>query len=216
MDLEHPDNKITVLLSEGRCILTLVKCRIDRSAYEKRRPNERVSVHPSTMQPNFARALVNLARTPRDGTFLDPFCGVGGILIEAGLIGAKPIGIDIKSDLIKGARDNLSDLGIKNFKLIEGDARKFKVDKVDAIATDPPYGRQASTGGSNPKKILEDVMPRIVDALNPNKHLCMTATSKVDLEKIAKGYPLELREKHEQRVHKSLKRNVYVFRREKE
>ncbi len=211
IDLEYPKNEVVGLLTDGKCILSILKEKVDRKSFTERRPPERTAVHPSTMQPNLARALVNLARTPRDGSFLDPFCGVGGILLEAGLLGADLIGRDINVDLIKGAEKNLQEENIPNFDLREGDARKLEIGKVDAIATDPPYGRQASTGGNEIEELYEESLPELARVLKSGKFLCITAPKKIDLEKIAGNLPLVMKEKHEQRVHKSLTRNIYVF-----
>ncbi|MFB6216630.1 MAG: THUMP domain-containing protein, partial [Candidatus Aenigmatarchaeota archaeon] len=73
VDLENPDNEVLVVFTEEKCLVSIIRARVDRSEFRERSPQERESVHPSTMKPSFARALVNLARTPRFGTFLDPF-----------------------------------------------------------------------------------------------------------------------------------------------
>ncbi len=211
IDLEHPKNEVVGVLSEEKCVISILKKKINRSRFTERKPPERSSVHPSTMQPNLARALVNLARTPKDGNFLDPFCGVGGILIEAGLVGADLIGIDINSELIEGAEENLDEERISDFDLRVGDARDLEVGRVDAIATDPPYGRQASTGGDEIEDLYEESLPELARVLKPGKFLCITAPKELDLEEISEGLPLTIKEKHEQRVHKSLTRNIYVF-----
>ncbi|KXB04447.1 hypothetical protein AKJ48_02575 [candidate division MSBL1 archaeon SCGC-AAA261O19] len=213
VDLTNPDNEITGVLTEDSCVLGVVKVRVNRSQFGKRRPKNRAAVHPGTLQPTFARGLVNLARTPRGGAFLDPFCGVGGILLEAGLIGAKPIGVDINPEMIEGTEKNLKEAGIKNFELQVGDARKLSIGEVDAIATDPPYGRQASTGGLELEELYEDSLPVLSKALKPECYLCISAPSQLDLEELAKDRDLEFKEKHEQRVHKDLTRNIYVFKR---
>lgn len=214
INLENQENEIFILLTEGKIVSTIVRAKIDRSAFVERKPPKRAAVHPGTMQPNFARALVNLARTPRNGTFLDPFCGVGGILLEAGLLGAIPVGIDIDSELIEGAEENLQVSGINEFELRTGDARDLEIEKVDAIATDPPYGRQASTGGMELKDLYRDALPVLADSLKSGGYFCITAPSGLNLKKMAKNIPLEPIEKYQQRVHKSLIRKIYVFRRE--
>lgn len=213
IDLEAPDNEIAVLLTEKKCVLALILARIDRTEIEERSPPKRAATHPTTLQPNFARALINLARTPREGTFLDPFCGIGGILLEAGLIGAEPIGVDIDSNLIEGARENLEESGIEEFELRQGDVRELEIGGVDAIATDPPYGRQASTGGLELDELYEGAMPVLADVLKSGRYLCISAPLELDLEEMAGDCPLDLVERHRQRVHKSLSRNIYVFRR---
>jgi tRNA (guanine10-N2)-dimethyltransferase len=214
VDLESPDNEIIILLSQEKCVVSVVKAKIDRSSFVGRRPSERAFVHPSTLQPTFARAMVNLARTPRDGTFLDPFCGVGGLLLEAGLIGANPIGIDINQDLIDGAKENLEEAGVRNFNLITGDARDVEIDGVDAIATDPPYGRQASTGGTPTAELYKESLPNLVRMLREGGYLCITAPIEIDLLETAEAHPISLQERHRQRVHNSLTRDIFVFRRE--
>ncbi len=216
VDLDRPENEISVLLTEGKCVLGLIRARVNRSEFGERRPPERSAVHPSTMQPNFARAMVNLARTPRDGTFLDPFAGVGGILLEAGLMGAKPIGVDIDSELVEGARENLEEAGLSGFELHSQDAREIDIEGVDAIATDPPYGRQASTGGLELREIYEDVFPVLERALKPGRYLCITSPADLEIEEIVGNCLLNLEEKYQQRVHKSLERKIYVFRRSQE
>lgn len=213
VDLTNPDNEIIGVLSDGKLALGLVKASVNRSKFEKRRPPERNVVHPGTLPPILARALVNLARTPRGGTFLDPFCGIGGILIEAGLIGSKLVGGDIKDEMIRGAERNLKKEGITDFQLSIGDARRLKFDEeIDAIATDPPYGRQATTGGSELQRLYEQVMPRLAKALKPKRYLCITAPSEIELTSLANDARLELEDRHEQRVHKSLTRKIHVFR----
>lgn len=213
INLEKPDNEIVVLLTEGKYILALILARINRAGIEERSPPKRAAVHPTTMQPNLARAMANLARTPREGTFLDPFCGVGGILLEAGLIGAKPVGIDIDPKLVEGARENLEEAGIEEFELQENDARKLEIEEVDAIATDPPYGRQASTGGLDLNELYESTLPVLSDVMKSGRYLCISAPLELNLEETAEDCPLDLVERHQQRVHKSLSRNIYLFRR---
>lgn len=212
IDLDNPESEILVLLTEDKCVLSVVKAKIERSSFVDREPPKRAVVHPSTMQPVFARALVNLARTPRDGIFLDPFCGVGGILLEAGLLGARPVGVDIDSGLVEGAEENLREAGIKDFELRVGDARGLEMNEVDAIATDPPFGRQASTGGSELEELYEEVLPILTNILKSGRFICITSPESLDLRPIAENFSLELKERHKQRVHKDLTRIIYVFK----
>ena len=215
VDLIDPDVEIFVVLSEGRCAVALVESKVDRREFEMRRPKRRPVFHPGTMMPILARCMVNLARTPRGGTLLDPFCGVGGILIEAGLIGARPIGMDIDEKLIRGARKNLEEIGVRDYQLSVGDAMELSLEKeVDAIATDPPYGRQATTGGRRLRELYEQVLPALARALKPRRYLCITSPLNLELEEVAEGTGLKLEQKHRQRVHRTLTRNIYVFRRE--
>lgn len=217
VDLENPEREIYVLISDGKCVVTSILEKVDRRRIRERVPPKRAAVHPSTLQPFFARAMVNLARTPRNGTFMDPFCGVGGIILEAGDIGARVKGVDIKEEQIEGARKNLKDHNIHNFELIRDDMRNIEIEeKVDAIATDPPYGRQASTGGSKTEKIYEESLPVLSEILRPKRYLCITAPSKIEVPETTDNLDLELQEKYKNRVHKDLTRTIYVFQKTSE
>ena len=212
VDLAHPDIELLGVLTGEQCALGITAAKGDRHQFARRRPKLRPAFHPSTLMPTFARSMVNLARTPRGGTFLDPFAGVGGILLEAGLIGAKVIGIDIDHEMIEGARKNLEASGVTDFQLMVGDARKLPALEVDAVATDPPFGRQATTGGIELKELFEKTLPSIAGVLKRRGTACITSPAELELEELAAGAELRIIEKHEQRVHRSLTRRIYVFR----
>ena len=85
---------------------------------------------------------------------LDPFCGTGGILIEAGIMGARVVGADIDERMVEGTIKNLNYCGVKDYEVFQADAREIELPyKVNAIATDPPYGISASTGGEESKNL---------------------------------------------------------------
>lgn len=88
VDLTNPDIEVRVLIS-NKCWVGITQKKINRTAYEDRKPQHRPFFSPISLHPKFARALVNLSRIKKGDKILDPFCGTGGILIEAGLIGAK-------------------------------------------------------------------------------------------------------------------------------
>ncbi|MEM2877982.1 MAG: methyltransferase domain-containing protein [Candidatus Hadarchaeales archaeon] len=215
VDLTHPQVELLGVLTGEVCVFGTSLASVDRKQFLRRRPSARPAFHPSTLPPILSRCMVNLARTPRRGTFMDPFCGVGGILIEAGLIGATLIGVDAEKEMIEGSRKNLEAFGITNFQLMVGDARKLPPVKADAVATDPPYGRQASTMGSELVKLYREAIPSIAEILKEKGYLCITSPDGVELEDIAAGVGFRLIESHEQRVHRSLTRKVQVFRRKK-
>ena len=99
------------------------------------------------LPPKIARIMVNLglgkSHTP-DQVLLDPFCGSGNILMEAGLLNLKLIGTDINANQLEGTRKNLNWLKIKNFKLLKLDATqvsKHLDKKVNYIVTEPFMGK---------------------------------------------------------------------------
>ena len=60
------------------------------------------------LPPKLARMMVNLARIPKGGTVLDPFCGSGTVLMEACLAtdAKRVVGSDIEDDQVKDTEDN--------------------------------------------------------------------------------------------------------------
>jgi len=114
------------------------------------------------LPPKLARIMVNLALgqkgptlkdvpNPEGGgsdlfenlTLLDPFCGTGTILIEAGILGLNTIGADLDSKQLAGTKTNLNWARTKNFKLINSDATHISdklEEKVDYIVTEPFMG----------------------------------------------------------------------------
>jgi len=105
--------------------------------FESRKPHKRPVLHPSSLDPRLARACVNLLGTT--GTILDPFCGTGGILIEAGLTGHNIVGYDLSEKMLMAAKTNLAEFGL-NGKLEHRDAFTMPK-KYKNIVTDMPYGR---------------------------------------------------------------------------
>lgn len=212
VDLVHPQLELLGVLTGDLCVFGITAAVVDRKELMRRKPTARVAFHPGTLEPVLARCLVNLARTPRGGTFLDPFCGVGGILLEAGLLGAKPIGVDIEEEMINGARANLEAVGVQDFQLMVGDARRLPPLEVDAVATDPPYGRQSSTAGLKLEELYREALPSIAGALKKRGYLCITSPAGLELDDLAASAGLVKVEYHEQRVHRSLTRQIFVFR----
>jgi len=120
------------------------------------KPNQRKIF---AMPPRLARIMVNLsACTPRK-VMLDPFCGVGTILLEALLSRAKVVGVDANPWCVKAAYENLEwltreySLEDADFRVLQGDvgrlAQKIGRETVDCIVTEPDLGpalRQVPTG----------------------------------------------------------------------
>ena len=149
VDLKKPDFEVRIILTDNRVYGGIKLFEIDRKSFEKRKAQYRPFFSPISLDPKLARALVNLSEVGRDEVLLDPFCGTGGILLEAVLIGARVIGSDISRKMIEGCRKNLEYFGINKYELYQcdvGDVSKF-VENVDAVVTDFPYGRSTSTSG---------------------------------------------------------------------
>ena len=74
-------------------------------------------------------------------TVLDPFVGVGTTSQAAESLGRKSIGIELNSDFVKLARQDIKDK--QNHKIIHDDARTMSKhlenDSIDFLITSPPY-----------------------------------------------------------------------------
>ena len=70
---------------------------------QERRAHQRAHNHPTSMHPLLAKAMVNLCGKK---TFIDPFCGAGGILIEGAKMGLEVLGTDISEEMIERSEKN--------------------------------------------------------------------------------------------------------------
>lgn len=207
VDLDAPDLEL-LLLVDHQVYLCSVIADVDRGQYERRKPHHRPFSHPISLHPRMARALVNLSGIAPGETLLDPFCGTGGILIEAGLIGASVIGVDIKQKTVEGCRANLEHYGIADYRLHHADATTLDLGPLDAIVTDLPYGRSTVTGGDM-EALYRQAFQRFAHWLPPGKR----AVVGVPQQRLAAhGEPFfDLMEVHPLYVHRSLTRHFCVF-----
>src|SRR3989449_10078422 len=110
VNLDQPAVDYRLLVGE-EFFLGRVIHRVDRARLEATKVAHRSFSLPISLHPKFARALVNLAQVPMAGTVLDPFCGTGGVLLEAAAIGLRPIGIDREKGMVLGTRTSLRSAG---------------------------------------------------------------------------------------------------------
>jgi len=212
VDLDHPDVTFLCIISRKGFLLGEVTHSRAPGLIASRRPRKRPVFHPSTMPPKLARCIVNLAR-PRDGAvLLDPFCGVGGTLLEASAIGCEGVGLDADPRMVRGARTNLKHYGAEPLGFILGDATKMPIRGVDSIVTDPPYGREASTHGRKLEDLLQEFIPSAGDALSAGGFLCICCPSDVHVSQITRAAGFKLVESHLAYVHRSLTRRILVLR----
>lgn len=209
VDLTRPDVKLRVLMSHGLHFY-MDQVQVDREQFEGRHVRSRPFFSPISLHPRYARALVNLTRVRAGDTLLDPFCGTGGILLEASLVGARVLGSDISPEMIEGCRENLRhfNAGYERLEVLDVEKVADTFGQVDAVATDPPYGRSATTRKEPVLGLHERGMKAIAEALAPQGKAG-----------IVLPYPcqdrrgLELLESHRQRVHRSLDRHYCLLMR---
>lgn len=209
VDLNNPDKLYRVVITPEVCIFGLLLCSVDRGQFSDRKPHLRPFFFPGVVLPKIARIMVNLSRIGHDEILFDPFCGTGGILIEAELVGAKVIGGDVQKRMVLGAKKNLSSYNLSS-NLLFGDACNLalKDNSVDAIVIDPPYGRSALIKANSIEDLYEESMREMHRILKLNKRVVMASHAPLS-EDIKQGFKVS--EEYLLRVHKSLTRHITVL-----
>ncbi len=207
VQLINPVEEYRAIVSKDRCYFGKVLYRINRGAYNERNPGKREFFHPGVMMPRMARTLVNLSLAEKGSTLLDPFCGTGGILIEADMLGLHAVGSDFDPMMIMGSRENVTQ---SSLFLADTTRLPVKDAAVDAVVTDFPYGQSVCIKKAD---TMENLYHDALDEINrvlKSGHRAVVVTHR-DISAIATQH-MTLLQHHTQRVHKSLTRHVHVLK----
>jgi tRNA (guanine10-N2)-dimethyltransferase len=204
--LENPPIEYRAIFSAGRCYLGRLLYRIDRGGFDRRRPGSREFFHPGVMMPRMARALVNISLVQEGEFLLDPFCGTGGIVLEAVMAGARGIGSDIDRDMVTGSRRNVPEA---DFVSADTTALPFPDSCFPAIVTDLPYGQSVSIVAGSLESLYRDALQELQRVLVPGRRAVVVTHR--DISGYA-GEILSIQAAYTQRVHRSLTRRILVLR----
>ena len=144
VDLLAPEYELTLVRGERDYTAVTMPGRMTQR-WSGRRPRLRPFFHPSAMFPKLSRALVNMSRCKEGEVFLDPFSGTGSIPLEACLIGATVVAMDVSEKMVRGGKRNLEHFSQRWAGTVRADSLSPPVRGIRASATDIPYGRAAST-----------------------------------------------------------------------
>jgi tRNA (guanine10-N2)-dimethyltransferase len=211
--LTNPDKTFFGVLTDAKFIFGLKLAEIAPKPFVERRPRKRPFFHPSSMPAKLARCMVNLAQPKAGELVLDPFCGTGAMLIEAGLIGCGVVGFDVQRRMIRGSLKNLVHYGVQPTGMGVADAKNLPITKVDCIVTDPPYGRSATTMGQETKQIVTDFLSKVNDHIKKRGRICMASPRSVRVGKMGEQMGFKRVETHFVYVHRSLTREITVLER---
>ncbi|MBW2963361.1 methyltransferase domain-containing protein [Candidatus Woesearchaeota archaeon] len=184
------------------------KTEVSKKGFLSRRAHLLPAGHPTSLHPKLARALVNLTGAKSGEIVLDPFCGAGGILIEAGLIGYKVVGFDIDQIMLKRAKINLDYVGVKDCQLKLKDATTINK-HYDYIVTDLPYGRNSKLS----EKDLLGLYLKFFKVLKKIrvKRAIVGLPDFVDYSKLIKKAGLKVKKEFSWYLHKSLTKKIILI-----
>ncbi len=197
VNLEDPETTVKVYITEVKRFYGKLIEDISRNLFEQRSNEKRPYSSPISMDPVLARVLVNLSETSAGESILDPFCGTGGILIEAGLCGIMPKGLDIQEEMVEGSKENLNNYGVINFDIKEGDISEANelFDEYNAVISDLPYGKASKQENKAVEKFME-----FIEEFDGKTVFMYNKASLGDYEADFEVY-----------VHKNLTRYIYVI-----
>jgi tRNA (guanine10-N2)-dimethyltransferase len=212
---------LRALFSGDTCLLGWVAVESVRD-FDARAPTDKPFFTPGSMEPRLARAAANLALRyddPVDATLVDPMCGTGGGLVEAGLLGASVVGVDAQQKMVAGARRNFRAYldgerveGLPRpggWALVRGDGTRLPLpdDGAEAAVFDVPYGRQSRIEGEGTDELSAGAL---ADAARVAPRAVVIADRPLTNAAEAAGWTVE--DVFERRVHRSLVRHVHVLR----
>ncbi len=206
VNLENPSTAVELFVTKNKVYCCLLIHRLKHD-FESRKPQFRPGFSPVSLHPRLARAIVNLTGIKK-GSLLDPFCGTGGLLIEAGLMGFKPVGYDIEYGMLIKCKKNLSFYGIKNCSVSKQDATKLPK-KAKFVATDLPYG-QSSRMTSEIRKLYSDFLKQLKKRLT-GKAVVVFPDFCYDKGMMRKAR-LKIIAEFDHYIHKSLTKKIAVMR----
>lgn len=207
VNLREPDTVVRMQMCDA--VHLYIEQRVtDTDLLEKRKVGERPFFSPISLHPKFARALINLTGVKRGGTVLDPFCGTGGIVIEAAEMGMRAIASDFDEEMVIGCQENMDFYGLElaDFDTVDIGEIGERFHEVDAVCTDPPYGRSTKTGGENIDHIYARAGESIPRSLRQGARAGIVLPHHVDFD------TMTLENVYLQRVHGSLSRHYHIFR----
>ncbi|MCX8183951.1 MAG: methyltransferase, partial [Crenarchaeota archaeon] len=140
---------------------------------------------------------------------VDPFSGTGTVLVEAHELQAHAIGLDVDPLMAYSSRRNYRWFQALVFQAL-GDARHMPFRRADAVVTDPPYGRRASTHGSESLRLYECFINEASRILRAKGWLVFLAPSRLPVETILAENGFDLKETFLIEVHSNLTRKLLV------
>jgi tRNA (guanine10-N2)-dimethyltransferase len=206
ISVSKPEKIIKVYISDkNRAYIGFLLHLTDKKQFLLR--HDKPFFRPGVTLPRFARALVNLSGVQKHEILLDPMCGTGTILIEAGLMGVNFVGVEAFDNIVKGCALNLRYFNLPD-NIVQGDARNlpYKDETFHAIVTDFPY-LQSSRSYGKLTELYSESIQEFHRVLKASRRAVIV--SNLDIDGFISEY-FEIEEKFYQRVHKNLTRRIFL------
>lgn len=210
ISVSNPDYVIKVYFSE-RIHAGILIHETDRKQFLLRRPDLKPFFRPGAILPRIARSLVNIAGV-REGLIVDPMCGTGTIIIEAGLAGLDFAGVEAYRNIAEGCAINLRYYSLP-VNVCVGDVKNLciKEESVDAIVTDFPYLQSTKSLGDI-QELYTKAFEEFERVLKPEGRTVFLTN--IDVDELAEKH-FKIEHKFYQRLHKSLTRRIYICKKVK-
>jgi len=203
-----------MFIEGSESILFCKKFYENEKDYKRRMPTLRPVKMPYTLKSDMARACVNLLGID-DGVILDPFCGTGGILLEAYDMGFSVIGNDINVYDLYNMRENFDyfypdayESGNVMTTLCDSQTQFLDENSIDGIVSDIPYGKCS-------RKLGDDLYNRYLEAsqkyLKKDARMIIVYANFSDFSVLADKY-FEIEHKIEEFINKSMTRYILVLK----
>lgn len=181
----------------------------NKKKYLSRMPKLRPVAKPYTLKSDMARVAINYLGI-KQGVIVDPFCGIGGILLEAYEMGFECYGNDISWNDLQDLKTNFT-YYFPDYKIHLSicDAREQFLQKnsIDGIVTDIPYGKSSRRLGFD---LYRQFLYNASIMLKPNHRLVVVFANFIEFRDIATEYFHCVREVN-QYINKSLTRHILVL-----
>ncbi len=213
VDLENADVEFYFFFKDENNFSFCEKIYQNNKDYLRRMPKLRPVVMPYTLKSDMARAAINLLGLKK-GVVMDPFCGIGGILLEAKDMKFEIIANDISWNDLKYFKENFKHY-FPNEKyhrtLADCKTLFLKANSVDGIVTDIPYGKSSRKLGLD---LYEDFLKSAKVYLKKNARMIVIFANFVDFKRIALKY-FEEEIQIDQHINRSMTRHILVLKNSK-
>jgi tRNA G10 N-methylase Trm11 len=105
--IPNTDYEIFLHKIDKKIVFGLVDQIFDYENIKKRDMKKPIRREELAISPRLSRILINLSEAKENDNLLDPFCGIGSILLDALSLNINVFGIDKDQDAINGVRKNI-------------------------------------------------------------------------------------------------------------